>query len=84
MGGVPWGIEGVTRCRSYLRYQKAKKLKISKFGLTPLIQMWAVESTLVAHISTTAQISIKGVCPISTFRVNEGNVKPVFFSKKGP
>ena len=43
MGGVPWGIEVVNRCRSYLRYQKRKRLKISKFGLNSLIQIWAVQ-----------------------------------------
>ena len=42
MGGVLWGIGGVNRCRSHPRYQKTKKLKIPKFGLTPLIHMWAV------------------------------------------
>ena len=42
LGGLAWGIEGVNRCRGYLRYQKTQKLKISKFELTPLIQMWAV------------------------------------------
>ena len=39
-GGVPNGVyRGVNRCRSYLRYQEKQKLKISKFGLNPLIQM---------------------------------------------
>ena len=42
LSGLPWDIEGANRCRSYLRYQKSIKLKISKFGLTSLIQIWAV------------------------------------------
>ena len=82
LGGVPWGIEGVNRCRSYLRYQKTKKLKISNFGLTHLIQMWAVESTRSSYLHYTALFSMKGVSPISAFRVNEENVQAVFFQKK--
>ena len=84
MGGVPSGIGGVNRCRSHLRYKKYKKLKNSKFGLTPLIQMWAVEGTRSSYLHYTALFSMKGVSPISAFRVNEENVKAVFFSKKGP
>ena len=45
MGGldeVPRGMEGADRFRRYLRFQKTPKIKISKFELTPLIQMWVV------------------------------------------
>ena len=80
---LPWGIEGVNRCRSYLRYQKTQKVKISKFGVTSLIQTWAVESKFRSNLHYTAHFSIKEVTPFFTFRVNEGNVKPVFFFKKG-
>ena len=81
MGQVPSGIGSINRCRSHLRYKKTKKLKISKFGLTPFIKMWAVEGTRSSYIHYTALFSMKGVTPILAFRVNEGNVKPVFFLK---
>ena len=42
MDEVPRGMEGVNRFRRYLRFQKTPKKEISKFKLTPLIQMWAV------------------------------------------
>ena len=42
MDEVPRGMEGVNRFRRYLSFQKTPKIKISKFELTPLIQMWAV------------------------------------------
>ena len=43
LGVVPWGIEGVNRCRSYLRYQKTKKtqnLKIWTYSLHPDVGSW--------------------------------------------
>ena len=79
-GGVPVGCTGgVNRCRSYLRYQKTQKLKISNFALTPLIHTWAVRSTRCQYAHYSAQFSIKGVTPNITFRVNDENVKLIFF-----
>ena len=42
MDEVPRGMEGVNSFRRYLRFQKRPKIKISKFELTPLIQICAV------------------------------------------
>ena len=82
-GWVPVGCTGgVNRCRSYLRYQKTQKLKISNFGVTPLIHTWAVRSTRCQYAHYSAQFSIKGVTPNITFRVNDENVKLIVFSSK--
>ena len=58
------------------KIKKTQNLKISTYTL------YSDVGRFVANIHSPAQISIKGVCEISTFRVNEGNVKLVFLLKK--
>ena len=62
--------------------KKHKNSKSQNFDIHPLSRGGQYRGTRSSYLYYSAQISIKGVCSISAFRVNEGNVKPVFFLKK--